>query len=362
MGSKVKVNVKLWLCIAVMFGSLQPLAASSASPMAVKVVIVAMFEVGQDTGDRAGEFQLWKERRNLTQQLPFLGYRDLHYDPQTGLLVLVTGIGTARSAAATMALGLDSRFDLSQSYWIVAGIAGFDPADASVGSAAWAEYLVDGDLSHEIDAREIPEDWPFGYFARYTQRPFDKDKPEPTGEMYQLNPGLVNWAFELTKDIQLPDNEQAREHRKRYTQYLMARKPPFVLKGDHIAALTFWHGEIMNDWANQWVKYWTKGKGEFVSSAMEDTGTYLSLSWLDRIGRVDKQRMLVLRTASNYTTPPPGVSAADNLVSEIKGYSGLSIAVESAYLVASKVADTLIAGWDQYAERLPGQVNSGQVN
>ena len=90
MGSKVKVKVKvkLWLCIAVMFGSLQPLAASSASPMAVKVVIVAMFEVGQDTGDRAGEFQLWKERRNLTQQLPFLGYRDLHYDPQIRLTSL----------------------------------------------------------------------------------------------------------------------------------------------------------------------------------------------------------------------------------------------------------------------------------
>ncbi len=144
------MKVKLWLCVAVMFGILQPLAPSSASPLGCEGGHRRqVFEVGQDTGDRAGEFQLWKERRNLTQQLPFLGYRDLHYDPQIGLLVLVTGIGTARSAAATMALGLDSRFDLSQSYWIVAGISGFDPADASVGSAAWAEYLVDGDLSHE---------------------------------------------------------------------------------------------------------------------------------------------------------------------------------------------------------------------
>ena len=54
---------------------------------------------------------------------------------------------------------------------------GFDPADASIGSAAWAEYLIDGDLSHEIDAREIPEDWPFGYFARYTKDPLIRIVP-----------------------------------------------------------------------------------------------------------------------------------------------------------------------------------------
>ena len=146
-------------------------AAEPPEPIPVKVVVVTMFEVGADEGDRAGEFQLWKERRNLTKTFPFMGYRDLYLDPEKGLLVLVTGIGTARSAAAIMALGMDPRFDLTKSYWVVAGIAGFDPEDASIGSAAWAEYLVDGDLSHEIDAREIPEDWPFGYFARYTSAP-----------------------------------------------------------------------------------------------------------------------------------------------------------------------------------------------
>jgi purine nucleoside permease len=112
----------------------------------------------------------------------------------------------------------------------------------------------------------------------------------------------------------------------------------------------------MNNWANQWVDYWTEGRGNFVSSAMEDTGTYLSLSWLTRIGRVDVNRLLVLRTASNYTMPPPGVSAADNLLAENKGYSGLGMAVESAYSVASKVVDALLNGWSRYESRLPSDV------
>ena len=325
----------------------------------VKVVVVTMFEIGEDTGDRPGEFQLWKERRNLTEVIPFHGWRDLHYDPESDLLVMVTGIGTARSSAAVMALGMDERFDLSNAYWLVVGIAGIDPEDAPVGSAAWAEYLVDGDLGHEIDAREIPEDWPFGYFPRYTMKPFDPDRPEPTGEIYQLNPDLTEWAYQLTKDVEIPDDPSVEREKVLYTEHPNAQGKPYVLKGDHIAALTFWHGAILNDWANQLVAYWSDGKGNMVTSAMEDTGSYLALSWLDKIGRADKDRMMVLRTGSNYTMQPPSRSAAENLLKETKGYkyAGLEVAVEAGYLVGSVVVDEIINNWEQYENNVPGIAN-----
>ena len=62
----------------------------------------------------------------------------------------------------------------------------------------------------------------------------------------------------------------------------MTRRPQ--LKGDTLSGLTFWHGALLNEWANNWVDYWTDGKGTFVSSAMEDTATYLALSRWDRYG------------------------------------------------------------------------------
>ena len=330
--------------------------SSWADARPVKIVVVTMFEIGNDTGDRAGEFQLWKERRDLTEVLPFHGWCDLHYDPNDGLLVMVTGIGTARSAAAVMALGMDDRFDLSKAYWLIVGIAGIDPEDAPVGSAVWSEYLVDGDLGHHIDSREIPEDWPFGYFPRYTMGPFDPNKPEPTGELYQLNPGLTDWAFELTKDIEIPDDPSVRKERVLYTEHPKAQGKPIVLKGDHIAALTFWHGKLLNDWANRLVSYWTNGKGNMVTSAMEDTGSYLSLSWLNKIGRVDKQRVMVLRTGSNYTMQPPTRTAAENLLKETKGYkyAGLEVAVEAGYRVGSRVVDEIIDNWQIYEANVPG--------
>ena len=334
--------------------SIEETALTAISPEKVKMVVVTMFEIGEDTGDQAAEFQLWNERRQLQDNVyPFGGHHDLAFDPETGLLVIVTGIGTAKAAASTMMLGMDPRFDLTQAYWLVAGISGFDPADASLGSAAWAEYLVDGDLSHEIDAREMPEDWPYGYIARYTNEPFDPDKPEPTGEMFRLNPELTEWAFQLTKDIELPDPEELKHTRELYTEHPNAQRPPFVLKGDNLAALTFWHGEILNNWANDWVDYWSNGEGNFVSSAMEETGTMQSMEYLDSIGKVDRDRVMVLRTASNYTMPPPGVTAAENLLAENEGYAGLDAALESAYILGSIIVDDILDNWDIRATSIP---------
>ncbi len=325
----------------------------SAGPIPVKVVVVTMFEIGEDTGDQAAEFQLWNERRNLDRVYDFPAFHDLHFDSENGVLVMVTGIGTARSTGSVMMLGMDPRFDLSKAYWLVAGISGVDPADASIGSAAWAEWLVDGDLAHEIDPREMPDDWKYGYIARYTEEPFDPNVPEPSGEMFRTNPDLTEWAYQLTKDMELPDFESLDETRDLYVNHPNAQRPPFVLKGDHLAAMTFWHGEILNNWANDWVSYWSGGEGNFVTSAMEDTGTMQALEWLTKAGRADRDRMMVLRTASNYTMPPPGVDAATNLLAENEGYAGLDASLESAYLVGTKVVDTIVENWDTFKDRIP---------
>ena len=43
-----------------------------ATPIEVRIVLLTMFEVGSDVGNRPGEFQLWAERANLTDHaIPF---------------------------------------------------------------------------------------------------------------------------------------------------------------------------------------------------------------------------------------------------------------------------------------------------
>ena len=331
-------------------------AAGAERRIPVKVVVVTMFERGADTGDEPGEFQYWVEREKLDRIHRFpQGYRDLRSN-QRGVLGIVTGVGTAKAAASITALGSDPRFDLHESYWLIAGIAGIDPADGSLGSAAWAEWVVDGDLGHEIDAREIPADWKTGYVPLRKSRPYELPRRVPDeGECYHLNPALVDWAYRLTKDVQLADTDAMRQRREQYSE-ANARRPPFVLKGDTLSAMTFWHGKLMSQWANDWVRYQSDGQANYVTSAMEDTGTMQALTFLAKAGRVDIGRVLVLRTASNYDQQRPGISAAESLAeTKIGQYSAYLPALESAWRVGHIVVDELVAHWETYRNRVwPG--------
>lgn len=313
-----------------------------------------MFERGADTGDEPGEFQFWVERNHLNRVLPFPpGQHDLRMNDQ-GVLGIVTGTGNTKAAASIMALGLDGRFDLRQAYWLVAGIAGVDPADASLGSAAWAEWLVDGDLAHEIDAREIPSDWKTGYVPLRRSVPYEQPYMPVDGQVFHLNPALADWAFRLTRGVSLMDSETMQRERSLYPQP-NAQRPPFVLKGDQLSASTFWHGRLLNQWANDWVSYHTGGRGNYVTTAMEDTGTMQSLTMLARDGRVDVNRVMVLRTASDYDEPFPGRTAAESLArTKIGAYTGYLPALEAAWRVGNPVVARLVSGWDRYRTRTPG--------
>src|SRR5271155_2222515 len=128
---------------------------TQAAPIPVKVVVVTMFERGEDTGDVPGEFQLWVEREHLDQVIPLpSGYHHVRLN-KDGVLGLLTGVGTAKAAASVMALGMDPRFDFSKAYWIVAGIGGGDPADVSAGLAGWGGHGVGGGLSDGNEAAQI---------------------------------------------------------------------------------------------------------------------------------------------------------------------------------------------------------------
>ena len=114
----------------------------------------------------------------------------------------------------------------------------------------------------------------------------------------------------------------------------------------------------MNKSAEEWMAYWTGGKGISATTAMEDCGVIHSLQLLSQARRVDAQRVLVLRTAANYSAPAQGQTAAELIASESSSDSATHLsayipALEAAYRVGSPVVDTLSSNWAQYASRLP---------
>jgi len=323
-----------------------------SDPIPVKVAVVVTFEVGADKGDKPGEFQFWAERENWGQPVVVPGLDHPVLTDGNGTIGIVSGT-TVRSSNQIMALVMSGKYDFSKTYWVVNGIAGVNPAAASIGSAAWARYVIDGDVAYEIDAKEADPSWPYAIMPIGSRVPNQKPAREgwePDDMAYPLNPVLVAWAFALTKDTQIPDTDGMKAYRATYTGFPEAMKPPFVLLGETFGSCRYWHGRAMTQWASDWTKLWTDDKGLFAMSDMEDQGIAAALSRLSKMGRVDFQRVLFLRTASNYCMQAPNQDVSKSLHSE---YAGFIPSLEAAYRVGSQVTHELAAHWQVYGDTPP---------
>ncbi len=267
---------------------------------------------------------------------------------------MLSGTTLVNATASMMALGLDRRFDLTHAYILINGIAGVDPADASIGSVAWARFVV-GDVTRYIDPRDAPPDWPYGFF------PIGGTAPNPAtvpvnhvqrSNLYPLNAKLAEWAYAQTKDLKLGDDPKVAAFRAGFTDEPNAQRPPFVLLGDTFASDTYWHGTVMTRYANDWVRLYTGGRGNFVMTEMEDSGYMEAMSRLAAMHRVDPDRVMVLRSGSNYSMPRPGHTAVESVTAP---YIGTRLAVESAWLCGSTVLHWLLTHWDSVYLQNPGR-------
>lgn len=334
-----------------------------ATPIPVKVIVVANFEPDKDVGDAPGEFQFWAEREKLDEAIPIRGALHPLRRNARGLYGMVWGSPDTMLGGVSeqfMALLLDPRFDFSKTYWLFTGISGVDPQVASVGSAAWSRWVVQGDTLREFDDREVPKDWRYGLFAIGAEKPNQLPSATQdfagftdTGKLSmaaKLNQGLAYWAYDMTKSVPIPDSPELAKDRARWRGFPNAQKPPFVLLGETLGSVRYWHGPGRTQWARDWVKLWTGGKGRFAMTNMESQSMAGVVSIAGKLGLVDPARVLVLRTGSNPSMPPPGVSAVASVANE---GAGQKAAFEANYRVGASVVHALLANWARYKDTIP---------
>ncbi len=203
----------------------------------------------------------------------------------------------------------------------------------------------------------MPPEWATGYVPLPKKKPYEQPRdPKDEAEAFHLDAGFVHWAYALTKEVKLDDTALMQKRRADYVGFPNAQRPPFVLLGDNLTSMTYWHGKLMNEWANAWTSYYTDGRGHYVTTAMEDTGTAQALTWLTRAGRADVRRLLVLRTASNFDMQWPGATAAESLFGgKIPHFSAYISSLEAAHRVGSVVVHELVNGWSRYEQDVPGE-------
>ena len=318
-------------------------APALAAEFAPKVMVITMF---------GGETAPWLENLEGHEAIAVPGlseeYPEVHCT--SDLCVMTTDMGFANAASSVSALVHDERFDLSQTYFLVAGIAGVDPAQGTLGSAHWARFVVDGGLRHQIDPREIPAEWNSGAIGLGADAPDTPAGWQAGTELYELNEALVEAAFEATKDVDLADDETAKTYRATY-EAEAARREPFVSICDTVSGDTYWHGEHIAQDMSAIVERLTEGEGTYCTTQMEDNATLTALQRGAQAGRLDFDRVAVLRTASNFDRAAPGQTTPESLAADSGGFGP---STQNAYRVGRAFADAVIANWDMWSAGVPG--------
>jgi purine nucleoside permease len=319
----------------------------AAEPRALKVVIITMF---------GPEAQPWIEPFALKEEIAVPGlspdYPALRCNADD-VCLLTTGMGHANAAASTLAVTLDPRFDLRRTYFLIAGIAGIDPAQGTLGTAAWARWLVDSGIAHEIDAREVPKGWKTGYYGILTKGPGEKPKLEYRTEVARVDEALLQTALALTKNAKLADSEQARVYRTHY-KAAPANQPPKVAQCDTLGGDTWWHGHKLGEHARAWTKLLTDGQGTYCTTQQEDNATRNALERAAAAGKTDLKRLAVLRTGSNFDRPYPGQSAHASLLASTTGATGGFVpATQNLAIVGGIVVRDIVARWPLWREGVP---------
>lgn len=332
-------------------------------PLKPRVVIVAYFEIGKDQGDKPGELQSWVEREHLDRTISVPGMFNPVYANRDGTIIAFkAGPLSINPAVNIMALGASPQFDLRHSYWLLQGIGGVTPVHGTIGSAVWTDFVVDGDAVREIDGRELPPGWDTGFYPLMSDRPYpqprvpadsEDDARRWTGphlhassrhDVVMLNPALARWALASTRNITPVENKTLSEERARYVGFQEARKPASVTIGGSLSTERFWIGALMDGWANHWMSYMTDGRATMVTTAQNDIGSLVALLSLSRAGRADADRVLLLRTTSNFDRPPPGMTLTAFLSAEQHGaYTGFDAAIEDLYRIGAPVVHRMVA-------------------
>jgi purine nucleoside permease len=320
--------------------------AARMPPLEVKVLIVNMFIL---------EATPWLDALRPTQEIPVPGLSSdypLVKCRADAVCEMVTGMGHANAAASIMAVLYSGKFDLRRTYFIVAGIAGIDPKRGTIGTAAWARYVVDSGIAHEIDAREMPRGWQEGYFGILTDGPGEVPKFDYRTEEFRLDEVLLQQALSLSKSAALEDSEELRAYRQHYPG-APANQPPAVIQCDTLSGDTWWSGNRLGEFARRWTRLLTDNQGVYCTSQQEDNATMNALTRGAQSGLVDLKRIAVLRSGSDFDRPYPRQSVLDSMRAQRALADAGRVSAVNLVHAGMPLVEAIVQHWDLWQHGVP---------
>ncbi|RLV91179.1 Purine nucleoside permease [Spathaspora sp. JA1] len=324
--------------------------SSTVRPNAIyqpKVFVVSMFELERDPWLTSMDFP-----HNIT--IPGLSpvYPTIHCDKNFDICQVTIGEGEINAASSVSALVLNPLFDLSKTYFLIAGIAGGEPQYTTIGGVTFSKYAVQVGLEYQFayeDYHNIHPDWVGGYVPYGTDNQDTYPGNVYGTEVFEVNENLRDRAVELALKANLSrGNELNHQFRQLYPE-AMAQAYPTVSKCDVVTSDNYFTGNVLNDYFSNLTRLMTNGSGEYCSTAQEDNASLEVFTRLDKYGLVDFDRVMVMRTISDFSRPPPSMNAIEYFFNRTDG--GIQASLDNLVLAGEPIVKDIVKNWEKvYAD------------
>ncbi|KAE9398870.1 NUP-domain-containing protein [Gymnopus androsaceus JB14] len=262
-----------------------------------------------------------------------LSSQDAHCTSDGSICQLITGEAEINAASTMTALVYSGVFDLTTTYFLIAGIAGINPKVATIGSVTFARFAVQAMFRRALLLQ-----------IQYPQSIYGT-------EVFELNSDLRTIAVNFAKTATLNDSVAAQEQRVLYASvpaYARGAAAPTVTECDTATSDVYWSGDLLGEAFENTTLLFTNGTGLYCSSQQEDNATLEALLRATLVGLVDFSRIIVMRTASDFDREYNGETAAANLFGE---HPAFRPSVMNLYLAGVKVIEGILNGWKEQFEQ-----------
>ncbi|KAG6889139.1 hypothetical protein C0995_003499 [Termitomyces sp. Mi166 len=312
--------------------------------IAPKVVIISMFKRESDVWYGIPEFNLLARNITVPGLLPL--FPDVHCTSDGSVCQLTTGEGEINAATTITSFVHSPSFNLAETYFMIAGIAGVNPKFATTGSVTFARYAVQVTLQYEFDARDKPADFPTGYVPQGSRRPDEYPGKLYGTEVFEVNDALRKLAVGFAKQAKLNDTVAAQQYRANYKtnpSFIRGAEGPSVVECDTATGDTYWSGTLLSEAFENTTTLLTNGTGVYCTAQQEDNATLESLMRAAKVGLVDFSRIIIMRIGSDFDRGFPGQSAAANLFGSAGGRIPSNMNI---HLAGVKVIQGIINHWN----------------
>ncbi|KFY83118.1 hypothetical protein V500_10164 [Pseudogymnoascus sp. VKM F-4518 (FW-2643)] len=282
--------------------------------------------------------------RNIT--VPGLSplFPQVHCLEDGSVCQVTTGESEINAANTISALVHFPAFDLTKTYFMIAGIAGINPRHGTIGAVTFSKYAIQVALQYEFDVREIPDNFTTGYIPLGAFSPDQYPVSIYGTEVFEVNEALRDIAIEFAKTAELNDSTVSQAYRSNY-DYPAAKKAPSILTCDVATSDVYYSGKLLGEAFENTTTLLTNGSGVYCTTAQEDNATLEVLLRAAVRKTIDFARIIIMRTASDFDRPYPGQSDVDNLMYADQG--SFEPSIENIYRAGTPIVKGILAGWDK---------------